>query len=105
MKETLKKMRFLFFIPVWGVVIHVFYFYFKLENSYQKKKLYNYLFLFGLTYTIGVITVAFIMRLIDVFINIDEFFSDYGTYVAQAIAGYLINIPCLIYIRKYVLFI
>ena len=101
---NLKKLRFLFFIPVWGVVINFFYINKNMYNdsSFSKKNYTIYQFLIVLTFFLGFVFSVLIMRIINNFVNIRPFFTNYGVYVGFIFAGYLINFPCIMYIRKHI---
>lgn len=104
MVDKLKRMKKLLFIPAWGVIIIMFFLRNKSikDESFKLKHLLIVQFIIGLTSILGMLTVISIAGLLYrmgiIFIG-EDIFILVTLLVADIIVGYLMDVPCLIYIN------
>lgn len=101
--NKLKKLKWLLLIPGIGIILVYFYIYKKNKTKpkFIKKHNLSY-FLVGLTFVIGFIIFALILRLINNFIDIRDFALAYGVYFGLLFGYYIADIPCYIYMKKFI---
>ena len=101
--DNLKKMKFLLLLPITGSIILMTYLKFKSHKiTYIKLKHWILIgFLIGIIFWLVMISVfALISTIITHYTVMNDSLSIVAHVVSFIVAGYLANIPCLIYVNS-----